>query len=205
MQRTDRQILIFFVSLLVLLGLVIYGLFVYQERRYGDLAFDYNGFTIQKTPQGYRFQIHINQGTTPNYFTLRSDPRTLDDILVDRQILSLKEKKEIFAVIDPDANLTGVTTMAVLELDKILDNAFLFNIPVNAALTETVEGSGLEAKDCTAANATVGVVYFKLGETTRVFEEKDCFTIEGVTEDDLVRAADKVVLILLGIISSTGL
>src|SRR3989344_160344 len=148
MQRTDRQILVLFVGLLLLLGLVIYGLFVYQERRYGDLVFDYNGFRVQKTPQGYRFQIHINQGTTPNYFTLRSDPRTLEDIPVDRQILSLKEKREIFAVVDPDANLTGVTTMAVLELDKILDNAFLFNIPVNAALTKTVEGSGLEAKDC---------------------------------------------------------
>ena len=199
-KTSDKPFLIIFVILVLVLIGVIYGVYRYQQSRYGDLRFDYHGFDVGNTQQGYRFQIYINQQTEPKYFTLRTDPRETDDISVDRDVLSLKEKKEVFAVIDPDENMTGLTTMAILELDKILDSPYLFNIPVNAALLKEKEGSGLAVVDCSFVNETVGVVWYRFGEVTRVAEEDGCVVVEGVTEEDLLRASDRLVLALLGVV-----
>ncbi len=188
--------------MLVVLGVLLLGLFVwigYYKKEYETSFFTYHGFDFKQVGNGYQITIYLNEQQTPRVITLRSDPRELEGIPLDSEILSLKEKKQIYVTINPYDNLTGVTTIAVLEIDKILDNPFLYNIPVNASFTEPYPFGGLEVRTCADADDQVGVLWFRLEDETRVYQDDGCFIVAGKTEDDLVRASDKVIYTLLGV------
>ncbi len=201
MKKDEKKHISYVITSLIIL-LVLGSLFlVYiHNKRYSQLAFDYHGFNVVRTKEGYRFQIFINENKEPNYFTLRSDPRTVENISIEQKIATeLLNKEQIYVVIDPYENLTGLTTMAALEIDKILENLFLFNIPVNTGFTKPYAKVNLTVVTCQEANATLGVIWLRLGEQTNIFSEHGCTIIEAEKEEDLLRAADRIILKLLNI------
>jgi hypothetical protein len=203
MQKKDRQRMTYIVLFLVII-LLISSFFMVQSSRkkQEQYHFDYNGFDVSSVEGGYQFHVFINQNQESSFFTLRSDPRTIENISMERGIKEdILVKEHIYVVIDPYANLTGVTTMAALEIDKIIENPFLFNIPVNTGFTKPYESVGLDVITCEDVNATLGVIWLRLGKETTIFTENNCVIIEGTTEDDLISAADKLVLVLLNIMT----
>ncbi len=196
----DAKIIVVLASILVIVAAGIYIIFKVQQEKIEEVAFDYNGFNFRKTAKGYKVEIFINQNKNPSYFTIRSDPRELAKIPVDIDVSALKEKKQVYAVIDPDENLTGVTVMAVLELENVVENQFLYNIPLNSAFIREHPEKKMEVKTCRDANETVAIVWFRLGEATRVAYEGDCIVIEAPVEDDLIKAANRLTLTMLGVI-----
>lgn len=196
---SEKQTGFVLLVLLLLFLSFLLGL-VYYKVHYEKSFFTYHGFDFTQVPSGYQMKLYINQAQQPSLITLRSDPRDLRDIPVDPTVLSLKETQQIFAIIDPYDNLTGVTTLAVLELDKIIDNPFLFNIPVNASFTRPYGDGQLGVKTCDDAPEGTAVLWFRIEQETKVYSEGGCFIIAGVTEDDLIRGVDKILYALLGVI-----
>lgn len=193
-KHAGRVVLVLFLILVIGALLLIYV----NNRKYEQLAFDFHGFDVVHTADGYRFRIFINENNEPNFFTLRSDPRTLENVTIGKNIVAdLLRKEQIYVVIDPYENLTGLTTMAALEIDKIVENNFLFGIPVNTAFTKPYERVGLEVITCENANATLGVIWLRLGSETQIFSENGCVVMEGEKEEDLMRTADRLILALL--------
>ena len=43
--------------------------------------------------------------------------------------------EEIYVTLNPNADLSSKATIAALEIDKIIDNEYLYNIPVHSAMT----------------------------------------------------------------------
>lgn len=199
--KTDTKIIFLLAVVLVILLGGIYLVFRMQKEKVEQVAFNYNGFNIKKSLNGYKVEIFINNNNNPNYFTVRADPREIETIPVDVDTNALKNMKQVYAVIDPYENLTGVTTMAVLELENVIENPFLFNIPLNSAFIREREGKKMDVKTCKDANETVAVIWLRMGETTRIFSEDKCIVIEGPLEDDLVRASDRLTLTMLGVIN----
>ena len=198
MKSSERQL----ITIFVILGILLIGLIVgimYYKKSYETSFFTYHNFDFRQVRNGYEITLFINERQTPQTITLRSDPRELEDIPIDASILQLNKKKDIFATINPYDNLTGVTTMAVLELDKIIDNPSLYNIPVNASFTEPYSKSGLVVRTCADANDEIAILWFRLENETRIYRQDDCFIIAGVKEDDFIRDADRILYTLLGV------
>lgn len=198
MKSTERQLIILFVVMGVLLGAVVGGV-VYYKKSYEKSFFTYHGFDFKRVKNGYEITLYINQQHTPRTITLRSDPRSLEDISIDSHVYQLPKKDTIYATINPFDNLTGVTTIAVLELDKILDNPFLYNVPVNASFTEPYPHSGLDIRTCVDTTEKTAILWFKVENETRVYFHDGCLIVAGEQEDDLIRAVDRILYALLGI------
>jgi len=198
MNTDTRVIIVVSCIFLVILG-GIYLIYKAQQKQIEEVAFSYNGFNLKKVSTGYKVEIFINENSNPNYFTVRADPRDIESIPVEIDTESLKEKKQIYAVIDPYENLTGITTMAALQLENVIENKFLFNIPLSSAFTREYRNKTMETKTCNDVNQTVGIIWLRLGEATRIFNEDKCIVIEGQKEEDLIKAANRLTLTMLGV------
>lgn len=193
-KKTFRTILITFGVVFVLLLITIY---FWQQSRTSDYFFRYNGFQFQQDQYGYKLTLYINNQATPAIVHLREDPRTLEDIPVKGDIQTLRTKQHLYVTLDPYANLTGKTTIGALEIDAIIDNPYLFTIPVSSAFT--VPFANNTVRTCTDVNMTDGVVVLQTGQDTVVREEQGCILVQGITEDDIIRASDRLVYTLLKI------
>ena len=187
---------IFFICGFLLLALLLFAYF-WQQQRTSDYVFTYNGFRFQRDQYGYKIQLYINKQAVPATIHLREDPRTLEEIPVEGNIQLLRQKQQLYVTIDPYANLTGKTTIGALEIDSVIDNPYLFNIPVSSAFTEPYLNNTV--KTCATVSLQEGVILLQKGTSTVVREKKGCVTVQGVTEDDIIRAADRLVYTLLKI------
>ncbi len=146
--------------------------------------------------------IPLNIGTldTIGYtLVLRNDPLSLEDIPVEGSINTrIYGDEEIYVTLNPNADLSSKATIAALEIDKIIDNEYLYNIPVHSAMTLENE-QGYPVKSCYDGTDTTTIIWLTLGTETKVYTEEYCIIIVGTDEDELIRAADRMVYQLLGI------
>jgi len=129
---------------------------------------------------------------------LRTDPLSLEDIPVTGTLHTRIYNDEIvYVTIDPYANLTGQTVIAALEVDKVIDNEYLYQVPVVSAMTR--EYGDYPVKTCDDGTDTETIVYLTLGDETKVYTYNNCIIIMGTDEGEIIRAADRMVYTLLGI------
>lgn len=193
-QKHLQRLLVIFVVAFILLFVAVY---FWQNYKTRDYFFTYNGFRFQRDQYGYKIQLYINGQDVPASIHLREDPRTLEDIPVSGDLQILREKQQIYVTLDPYANLTSKTSVGALEIDSIIDNPYLFNIKVSSALTQPYINNTV--KTCKDVTAQDGVILFQTGTTTDLTVVADCVIVQGVTEDDIIRASDRLVYTLLKI------
>jgi hypothetical protein len=202
MDRTEKVIIG------IIMALIFIGIFIYFADKAGLLEmnkpstyFYSNGdseFEVRQVSQenyvGY--QIKFYEGDVPKLINLRYDPLSLEDIEIDRAIFhKIIDDTTTFITINPNANLTGKTTIAALEINKNIE--YFFHIPVNSSMTESY--SNYPVKSCEDASKEESVIWLKLGDETKITSEGNCITIEGKTQEDLIRAADRLSLYMIGI------
>lgn len=205
MDKTDKAIYGLIIFLVVVGGLI----FLADKGKFLSInkpsAYYYsNGvqkFKILKfSEQNYAgYQIELkNSANELIYINIRNDPKNLETIEIDRGIFhKINNAQSIYITIEPYTNLTGKTTVAALEIDKFIDNKYFFNIPVNSSFTKKYQD--FPVKNCGNSNNLVPVIWLKLGAETKVYSEGSCIIVEGKTENDIIRAADRLVLYLIGI------
>lgn len=209
--KDDRKVNILILSLIGML--ILFALVVYVNNKTGFIAkpkyvsYSYsNGkdtFQVWKVKEpkyeAWQVKFYIGNEQTPYVLELRYDPLSLEDVDIDRNIINvIPDDKQIYITWDPGEGYTATTTKAVFELIKVLPNQKLFHIPTNTSFTSEYKNRTI--KTCNDATRDSSVIYFKLANETKVKLENDyCVVIEAKTEDDFVRAADRLVLFLLGI------
>lgn len=160
----------------------------------GDVIFDVEVIDEINT------NIYFTLGGTeqPYILNLRNDPVSLEDIPASGNLgTRVLGSKGVFITIDPYTNLTATTAIAALEIDGVIDNELLYNKTVASAMTS--EYQDYPVITCDMANNDYIVIYLMLGDQTAVYSDGYCIVVEGTDEDELVRAADRLVLHLLGI------
>ena len=155
-------------------------------------TYKYGEFEITRVKEGgyegYSTKVYINESPAPTYMNTRHDPQSLEDIKIGNGVReNLLTKKELFLYIE-DKNLKGFTTVAGLEFNNLMER--FYSIPVKYEDNKY---------SCNNANETIGVVKLQLGDETKVFIEDNCVILQGKTEQDLVRTADRIMFFLLGI------
>lgn len=199
MNQNKMLVISLSVVFIVIVGGII-AIYKFREKKIEEVVFNYNGFQFRKVPTGYRVQIFVNKNENPSFFTVRSDPREAEQVPLNIDVGEIKKKEQVYVVIDPYENLTGLATMATLELENVIENQFLYNIPLNSAFTREFPRKNIGVKTCDDANETVAIIWLRRGEETNIFKEKECIIIEAQQERDLIKAADRITLTMLGIL-----
>ncbi|HII16123.1 MAG TPA: hypothetical protein HA362_07490 [Nanoarchaeota archaeon] len=208
---TDSRKMNIFIACL-LGALVIFAAIVYINQRTGflstnDLAYykysngadefnvrkvirdQYVGWQIEMFVKDYRYLLEIY-----------NDPASLEDIPVDRAAKNtLLDDKSMFITWDPKPEHTITTAFAYDDLNKVIDNPDLFNIPVNLSQTEPYRN--FTVKTCADAKRQSSVIWLKYGNETSITTAGDCVLVQGRTEKDILRAADRLSLLLLGVMN----
>lgn len=194
--------------LLVLIGiLIVGGVYVFfsepatavqDNYQYSNGETTFNVTKVSETETYIPLNIGILGGVGYT-LALRNDPLSLEDIPVEGAINTrIFNDEEIYVTINPHANLTSKTTIAALEIDKVIDNEYLYNIPVHSAMTQEND-DGYPVKSCYDGTDSSTVIWLTLGSETKVYTEEYCIIIVGTTEDEIIRAADRFIYQLLGI------
>ncbi|MDP2909089.1 MAG: hypothetical protein Q8N77_04765 [Nanoarchaeota archaeon] len=210
-KKEEKKIKVIVYSLVIIL--LAFGFFAFfsQKIKHGTYQYAHGveTFDVQQigtTKDGgitYRIKIFVNNDPNPKYVYTRHEPAEMNGLKINPDVKQdVITKKEAYVVIDPnDQRLMGKTTIAALEIDKFLDNSYLFKIPVKSAFTSKYEGDKERIiKTCSDATKDTAIIMLQLGEETAIKDEKGCVIIEGQTEDDLIKLADGLVFYLLGMI-----
>src|SRR3989344_1851955 len=158
--------------------------------------YDYNDFKIEKTSTGWMTWAY--KGEQPYQLQLRHDPKTLEDILLDSEIRELVLSKPTLATtLDP--NLTSRAVLGAIDIANILGRRLgLYGIQVIGATTEFAN-NGTYVINCSDVQENLNVAVLKLGEETKVYLEDSCIILQGETEEDINRAADRFIYQILGV------
>ncbi len=189
-------IVIVFICILVIAIIT----FILINPIFNKITFNYNGYLIHKnTENGLQYDIFLKLDGREVSLSIRIDPREVDSIPIDKAFREIiLNSSQIYTAIDPYANMTAITSLAALEIDKIIDNQYLYAIPVNSAFTR--EMGNYTVKTCEDSKDKTSVILLELANKTEVIVKNKCIIINGETEEDLIRAADRLILTLLGII-----
>lgn len=195
----------------LIIVLLAFGLFILFNQKLKPGTYEYihgmDTFEIRQigtTEDGgitYRIKIFVNNDPSPKYIYTRHEPQEMIGLKINPDVKQIATKKEAYITINPNAGMTGRTTIAALEIDKFLDNPYLFNIPTKSAFTEKYETSpDYLIKTCEDVNKDTAIIWLKLGEETAIKYEKGCVILEGQTEDDLIKIADGLAFYLMEMI-----
>ena len=157
----------------------------------------YSVFEVHKVSEIETYiELFIGEDETPYLMGFRNDPLSVEDITVEGNVNTrIFGDSGVFVTIDPNEGLTGLTTIAALEINNILET--LYEIPVGSAMTS--EYGNYTVMNCDTASGDYTVVYLTLGEETKVYVQDYCIVVMGETEEDIVRATDRMLFDLLGI------
>ena len=128
-----------------------------------------------------------------------NDPYSLEDIPVTDNIKNkLLNKQGIYVTIDPNANSKAV--LAAVEITRVIgtNDYGVFKIPTQAAVISQTNTS-YPVITCNNANLQTGVIYLKVEDETKIYSSNECVIVEGKDYDELIKAADKLTLHLLGV------
>ncbi|MAG20181.1 hypothetical protein CL618_01990 [archaeon] len=158
----------------------------------------YNGYTITKHEFGWAATVYANE--QPHIVYLHHGPKELEDIQSENPKNKILDAKQIYATFSP--SMPGApTALAVIDLVKVTGTNpewGIFKIPTKPTITEP-DGIN-EVKTCNDASKEVTVILFKLGDKTKIYSENHCVIIESETEEDLIKASNRLVYELLGVI-----
>ncbi|MFH1591813.1 MAG: hypothetical protein ABIB47_00390 [Candidatus Woesearchaeota archaeon] len=199
--NTKNQIKIFLFTVIILLIVGGVSLFFYQTNRYSDVFFEYSGFAVHKVSDGrieeYEITLYVGDNKQPYTIKSRYNPQELEDIKIYEGIQKDILKEKLYVTMDP--KLSSGAVIAFAEINKYLENPYLFNLPTLPALTSNVENNDLPIITCENVNQTTSVVLFKIGDKTEIYGEDGCIILEASLEDDLIKLADRLSLTTLGI------
>ena len=197
----SKNITIFvaFMFILLLTGAIF--LFYYQKQRYSDIFFEYNGFAIHKVQdknfEEYKIQFFIEGREQPFLISSRFNPRYLEEIPIYDNLGEDIIKEKVYVTMEP--SLSSKATIAFSEINKYLENPFLFNLPTFPALRRPIENNSLPVITCDHVSDSIGVILFEIGSKNEIYSKEGCVIVEAITEDDLIKAADRLSLTVLGI------
>lgn len=150
----------------------------------------YNGIKFVRYSD--RLEAEIN-GLTAAFSFL---PSEVESISVSNDFyLKLQNKIEIDATYD--SNSTFAQSIALAQHQMALTLA-QYNIFVRKGFT-TNNSYSLPIINCEDASENIPVVYFKQGNATKIFSDKDCVVVEASTNSDIIKAKDRLLYGILGV------
>jgi hypothetical protein len=141
--------------------------------------------------------IKGNGANIPIVFRL--DPRNASNISIDNtsatQILT---SEKVYVVVNPNQTDLAKIAVAAAEISRIPP---LYNISVIGAYTQDSNppNPDVPIRTCDDASSTTSVIYLGIGNETKIENIDGCVNVIGKNADELILAADKLGMNLVGI------
>jgi hypothetical protein len=214
--RTNSKILII---LVVLLCVLFFGFIIsanmnsgpktlqqlYEDTLAGkesDRNFMYNGHVF--VHDGFFWIVRVARGQpgTASYaeynIPFYNSPRQVEDVPYQEGSRNALLGKQI-VYLTQDIGSPAEVSLAAIEVGRIVGQRYgLLNLNTKAAITSNAS-EGSPTITCDDVSRNTGVVYFKISNTTQVYEQDGCLIVEGSSPDEIVRAADRLSYMLLDI------
>lgn len=154
---------------------------------------DYKQFKVEKTNVGY--SVKIDKTRTILAF---DHPISAESVKVDKAVWDMLNKTKVMGVTynqsDDRAEVFGAAQF-LLEKDlfiapKIYVQRGMFN----------ASGTNLQSMSCADANPALPVMILSIGDETKVWTDGWCIRVQGVSATDVLRATDKIILGLAGVV-----
>lgn len=172
----------------------------------------YNGiiFARQNNESLWIFQGKVRNQTFE--ITSYYGPEELELVSVPLNVVNnVYSKKALFLSLN--SSLDNVPTAAAnaaigaIEVGKIVGTKNnILNKQTMTTVTDSV-ASGINSSlsaTCLNASNVVGVIQFELSNTTQVIGDKNCLVVQGSSPTDIIKAADRLVFEILGIMRTTN-
>lgn len=202
-KKKDRTLVaIVGIIIAALVSIFLIGSLMQEE---GDTTqFMYNDYLImgKKNPgtEIWTWQTYIKApGMNRSHLVeMRNRPSSVEDVPFQSDIKDLTYKAQgVKMTTDPE--LSSKAVLAMIEVGRIIGDRYqILNKPVQSGLTSTPNES--QVISCTDTSEDRPVIYFRLGSPTSVYMKDGCIIVQGETDDDIIRAADKYAYVLMGVI-----
>ena len=191
--NTDKSTII---ALIIVIIILVTASFIIYKIRNRD-NYNYKDFKVQKTSFGWSVLAFVND--QPYLLNLRYDPKSVENITIDKNVRTqLLSKPTAYLTVNPD--MKGTSVIAAVEIANIISRKLgIFNIETIGALTEYVNNA-TPIITCNNITQKVNVIWLRTGLETKVFLEKECIIIQGTTEEEIARAADRLIYEVLTIV-----
>lgn len=191
-------------------SLLIFAAIVYINQRTGflstsDLAYyqysnGEDNFNVRKVIRGdyvgWQTEMYIKDFRY--ILELYNDPASLENIEVNRTAKNkILDDTKVFITWPPTEDFRQTTVFIYQDLQKVIAEPDIFNIPV--AFAQTSEYKNYTVMDCKDATAKASVIKLRLGEPTKIETEGNCIILQGKDETEIMRAADRLIYLLLGV------
>lgn len=197
-------LIIFFVAFFSFSNIKGYitGQYVYEGP---DGKFTFYKNKIDENLTSHVLVVYRKEGIveTQHNIPLRYGPKDLEDIPVYEYIkdkFSPITTKATYLTLDPDLDANAV--VASIEMVKVIGVAEygVLKIPVIPAFTKPTESSN-STITCENATKEMKVIWLTLGDTTKVDYDSNCVIVQGKDSGELIRAADRFILTILGVMA----
>lgn len=167
-------------------------------------SYEYNGFEFTKIGDMWYTEVQNLRTNKVYRIELRYDPKNVDDVPVEGnprkfvKALDPFESKAAYFTFNPlGENMTYVALVAA-DLSKNLKDVMDIQLLPACTINETEACSELPVVDCGIKDKMIILV--NESEEAKIKMQDNCLILEG-KEKELIRASNKLLLMLYGIIS----
>lgn len=169
-------------------------------------SYEYNGFTFTKS--GNVWITQAQRGNQVYDLTLHYGPRQVSNIPIEPDLYRIIFGSDLVYIVLHDESLTTANAssrgaLAAIEIAKIVGKRYdILNKDVVSGIMAPTASANPEIPVITCENATTtrSVVLFAINDTPQVSQvSPGCIWIQAPTGVDLIRAADRFLLQLTGI------
>lgn len=153
-----------------------------------------------ETYNGYEF-VRIEDYWTTDIGNARLQFHFLPADVEDIELAGNVDYEEYFLVHNSSANMTPMasSTMDLVKYEMYLHLKEKFGIPAELATTEKTNASRM-AIACKDATPFIGVIEYSYANNTQIVNENNCIKVEAESESMMVKANDRLLYGLAGII-----
>ncbi len=201
--KSWKGVIITTIFLIVMFAAVLFGPKIIGE----DERNTYNGFPFQK--KNMLWITTAQKGGQPYQIPFYYHPTEVEDIVArpgaEQLLLRASQDRPnttVFITLDPE--LQSKAVVAAVEISRITGSRYnLLNLETHGALTRKPEEQRANTQNpivtCEQANNETIVVWLKKGPQNLIYNEGNCIMLQGETEEDILKTADRFAYMLIGV------
>ena len=194
-EKKDNKKIIISIAVIVVAILAIISIRFFFPQQELD-QYDYNGFTFTK--QAGLWHTQWQRGSDLFNIRLRYGPRETENVPLVAPEEGINVSDILYLTFDPGE---GKKFVALAASELGLNLIRTFNITLTAACTQNNSDACSGRPIITCDNTDEAVIYLREAPEMGLFLGNNCIIVQGQGED-LVRAADKLIWIQYGIVTS---
>jgi len=184
----EKQVIVLVVILILIFAGFLIAFKISKDIKAKGDHFEYKDFTVYEARLGnvdfYVIPLVIEGGANVDAF-FRSDPREVENITLELSKGAFGGISKVWMTTSPDYHSDAVIAQG--EVGRV---TAAVAISTSYAMTEEI--GDFPKITCEDATANTRVIDIRRGNKTQVYSDGDCIIVEGETNNDMIRAADKL-------------